>query len=204
MLFPKIISFSGKKHSGKTELCKINEQYNYININYADELKNLVCNCLNITRDELELKKDICNEATYNLIQKINYISQETSINKDVIQNLITNKQFISIREILQFIGTDIIRQHNPLWHIDKIKEKIVNNPDKYYCIGDARFINEKKLIEDLNGECWYIIRDTLQDNDSHISENELSQKEFENIIDNNNSKDDFITRWKNYMDKFT
>ena len=203
MLFPKIISFSGKKHSGKTELCKINEQYSYININFADELKNLVCNCLNITRDELEIKKDVSNDVIYNLNQKIEYISQETLINKNVIQNLITNKQFISIREILQFIGTDIIRQHNPLWHIDKIKQKIVNNQDKYYCIGDTRFINEKQLIEDLHGECWYIIRDTLKENDAHISENELSQKDFENIIDNNNSKDDFITQWKNYMDKF-
>jgi hypothetical protein len=202
MLFPKIISFSGKKHSGKSELCKINEQYGYININFADELKNLVCNCLNITRDELEKKKDIF--TFYDLEQNIEYISKETSINQHIIHNLIINKKFNSIRQILQFIGTDIIRQFNPLWHINKIKDILINNKDKYYTIGDTRFENEKELINELKGECWYIIRNNLNNNnDIHISENELSQFNFNNIIYNNDSKENFIIKWKNYMDKF-
>ena len=89
MVFPKIISFSGKKHSGKTELAKINEQYGYININFADELKNLVCYCLNITRNVLENEKDVVNEIIiYNLSCYIEYISEQTSIDKNIIKNL--------------------------------------------------------------------------------------------------------------------
>lgn len=186
-----------------TELSKINEQYGYKNINFADELKNLVCNCLNITRDELEIKKDVNDGTIYNLNQNIEYISQETYIDKKIIENILTNKNFISIREILQFIGTDIIRQYNPLWHINKIRNILINNKDNYYTIGDTRFKNEKSLIDELNGESWYIIRDNLINNDTHISENELSQINFKNIIYNNKTKNDFITEWKNYMNTF-
>ena len=201
MVFPKIISFSGKKHSGKTELAKINEQYGYININFADELKNLVCYCLNITRNVLENEKDVVNEIIiYNLSCYIEYISEQTSIDKNIIKNLLENKNFISIREILQYLGTDIIRKYQPLWHINKLKEKIINNPGKYYCIADTRFMSEKETIDNLNGECWFIIRTTIENNDTHISENELSHINFKNIIYNNKSKEEFINQWKDYL----
>jgi hypothetical protein len=186
-----------------TELSKITESYGYKNINFADGLKNLVCFCLNITRDELERKKDVIDGTTYDLSQHIDYISLETSIDKNILLEIIPKKHFISIRQILQFLGTDIIRQYNPMWHINKIRSLLVNNTDIFYSIGDTRFENEKNLIEEFDGESWYIVRDNLKNIDEHISENELSHNNFKNVIYNNGSKDEFIVQWKQYMNKF-
>lgn len=200
-MLPKIISFSGKKHSGKTELCKVNEKYGYININFADELKKLVCNCLNISIKELEINKDkITNEKYILTPDNIHYISKETLIDINLIYDELYNKQFTSIRQILQFIGTDLIRKYSNNWHIDKIKNILKNNPNNYYTISDTRFLNEKKLIDEFNGECWYIIREN-QSYDTHVSENELSSLDFNNIIYNNSNKNAFIIKWIKYIE---
>ena len=150
MTIPKIISFSGKKHCGKSELCRVSEEYGYININFADELKFLICRCLKITKNELEKNKDF--KYKYKLNEEhINIIIQELLLNEEhinIIQELLLDKEFNSIREILQFIGTDVIRAFNPSWHIKKIKDKI--NPIKKYVIGDTRFLDEKKWLKNL------------------------------------------------------
>ena len=79
---PKILSFSGRKHSGKTELAKICIKYNYELINFADGLKELICNSLDISKEYLEEYKDIIveNNFKYDLSRKIKYISNEINI----------------------------------------------------------------------------------------------------------------------------
>jgi hypothetical protein len=62
---------------------------------------------------------------------------------------------------MLQFIGTDYIRKYNKDWHVNKIREMIDENTN--YVIDDVRFPNEKKLIEDLGGDCWFVTRTTLE-----------------------------------------
>lgn len=195
---PKILSFSGRKHSGKTLLTQVCIKYNYELINFADSLKELVCNSLNISRDYLEEYKDTpCN---YDLTKKIKYISNEINIEEKIVSEFLA-EPFDSIRKILQIIGTDLIRKHNEFWHINKIKEKILNNPNKYYCIGDTRFINEKKMVEDLKGECWFIIRPIGKNISNHPSEINLLWTDFgNNIIINNGSKQQLINSWNEYL----
>ena len=198
---PKIISFSGKKSSGKSEMCKISEKYGYTPISFADSLKEIVCNCLNISRSQLEKEKD--NKNVYNLEKNIKFISEKTLIDENIVSKLIVEKNFNSIREILQIIGTDLIRTHDPDWHVNRTREILENNPEKYYCCGDTRFKNEKMLIEDLNGQTFYIIRPNNNVVDTHVSENELSSDHFSNIIVNNKSKRELEDYIDNYMSNF-
>ena len=200
---PKILSFSGRKRSGKTELAKVCIKYNYELINFADSLKELICNSLEITREYLEEYKDtiVENKYRYNLSKKIKYIANETNISEELVSNFLSIP-FNSIRQILQTIGTDIIKRNNSSWHINKIKEKILNNPDKYYCIGDTRFTDEKKMIEELNGECWFIIRPNMFEISNHSSEINLKWADFgDNIIFNNINKEMLIQKWSNYLE---
>lgn len=193
-----IISFSGKKNSGKTTLANIcQNNYNYQIINFADELKYLICHCLDITPEYLELHKNDINSNYIMLNQHINYISTITSIPVSDVYDIIHNYKFYSIREIMQIIGTDLIRKYNHNWHIQKLKEKI--KPNAKYCIGDCRFPNEKQVIDDLNGTAFYIVRD-LNSSDTHSSECSLSFHDFnENFILYNNSNiDDLINQFKN------
>lgn len=197
---PKIFSFSGRKHSGKTELARLCVEYNYELINFADALKELICNCLEITKEYLEEYKDIKVDSKYNLTKQIKYISNEINIEESIVSNYLS-VSFDSIRKILQIIGTDLIRNYNHLWHINKIKQKILNNPDKYYCVGDTRFLDEKEMLEDLNCECWFIIRPNMLNISNHYSEINLQWKNFgNNIIINNLSKENFCEKWKNYL----
>ena len=197
---PKILSFSGRKHSGKTELAKLCAKYNYENINFADSLKDLICNSLEITREYLENNKDERSKQKYNLLAKVTYISHEINIDEEIVRTFLM-EPFDSIRNILQIIGTNLIRKYNCLWHINKIKEKIKRNPDKYYCIGDTRFIDEKKLIDELEGECWFIIRPNMFEISNHYSEVELKWNNFgNNIIINNTNKENFTKKWENYL----
>lgn len=200
---PKIISFSGRKHSGKTELAKVCMKYNYELINFADSLKELICDSLEITREYLEQYKDtiVENDLKYDLSKKITYISDKINVEESVVSNYLS-KPFDSIRKILQIIGTDLIRNYNHLWHINQIKQKILSNPGKYYCIGDCRFLNEKKMVEDLNGECWFIIRPNMFEISNHYSEINLKWTDFENnIIINNINKELLIQKWQNYLE---
>jgi hypothetical protein len=198
---PKIFSFSGRKHSGKTELAKVCIKYNYELINFADSLKELICNSLDITREYLEEYKDIIVENKYDLSKKIKYISNEINIEEGIVSEFLS-KPFDSIRKILQIIGTNLIRNYNHLWHINKIKDKILNNPDKYFCIGDTRFIDEKQMVEELNGECWFIIRPNMFDISNHYSEINLKWNDFgDDIIINNINKETLIEKWQNYLE---
>lgn len=197
MNLPRIISFSGRKGSGKTELANVCSKYNYQVIYFADNLKDVVCKCLDISRETLEILKD--KEIPFDLSNKTDYISKELQIDKKHI-NL---KSYNSIREILQILGTDIIRKYNPDWHVNKTMLYLKENKDKNFCIGDCRFLNEKKMIENLGGESWFIIRPNQLNISNHISETELNWSFFnDKIIMNTMNKQDLIQKWNDYLYK--
>lgn len=199
MTLPRLISFSGRKGSGKTELANVCAKYSYQVIYFADNLKDLVCKCLDISRNNLETLKD--KEMIFDLSNKKEYISKELQID---IKKINFNK-FKSIREILQILGTDIIRKHNPDWHVNKTLTYLQKkeNEDKKFCIGDCRFLNEKKIIERLGGECWYIIRPKQLNISNHISETELNWSFFnDKIILNTIGQQELVEKWSDYLNK--
>ena len=188
-----IISLSGRKSSGKTECAKELEKNGYIILNFSDSLKELICELLNIKIETLEFLKN-SEKFKYILTEKqLKHISNVTDIKYVIVKKVIGFKQR-TIRNLLQIIGTQLIRSCNPDWHINKLAEKI--NLNTKYCIPDTRFLNEKKYIEYiLNGKCYFIIRNDCNINVSnHISEKELNWKHFQNnIIINDSSKDNLI-----------
>ena len=198
MSLPRIISFSGRKGSGKTELANVCSKYSYTVIYFADNLKDIICNCLDISRDTLEKIKD--KEMVFDLSNKKEYIAKELQIDTKNIGDL---SLFKSIREIMQILGTDIIRRYNPKWHINKTMMHLETNKDKKFCIGDCRFLNEKNMIEELGGECWYIIRPNQSNISNHVSETELNWTMFKDkIIINTMGKKELIYNFDNYLYK--
>ena len=93
---------------------------------------------------------------------------------------------FKNTRELMQFIGTDLIREYCSDWHINKVREIIETNGDKNFVIDDVRFPNERELIESLGGTLWFVVRPKLDNVSNHISETALKWQEFDNIIVNN------------------
>lgn len=178
-----VIGLSGKKQSGKTTLAYHSIKYGYIVLNFADKLKNIICDILCVSIQFLEENKD----------KNIDILLSDDSLHKlsTELNMYVDKKKYKSFRHMLQYIGTDVIRLNDPNWHINQIHKTINLNPNKKYCIADCRFKNEKKFIENiLNGKCYYIINKNINKNiaDTHVSENDLDISDFNNnqIIYNN------------------
>lgn len=204
MLYPKIISFSGKSGAGKDTLTnEILLRYDYTHLKFADGLKDLTSIIINKSRDEIEVLKD--TEYKISLSESdLNTISEYVDIHLSVLSQFL-NKEFNSIRHFLQFIGTDIIRKYNPNWHINNLKSKI--NSESYYIISDCRFKNELSCIKEMGKDsmCFYIKRRTGGNEvPEHISEKDLSELDFTlwEIIENNASKNVLFESIMGYIDK--
>lgn len=153
-----IIGFCGKKGSGKSFFAKyLVKQHNFIELTFAEPLKKAVQIIFNLTDDELHDQN-----LKENKIERLN----------------------ASPREILQWLGTDIIREkfnkkfnyNGSIW-VDNMKEKLKNLQDKNVVISDVRFQNEIDLIHSLNGIIINIQASgtniDLSDTKKHKSENQ-------------------------------
>jgi dephospho-CoA kinase len=89
-------------------------------------------------------------------------------------------------RELLQYIGTEVFRDHfdKDIW-VKIAKRRLAKTGDKVV-VTDIRFPNEAEMIRDMGGEIW-VIRRSLITNNNHISE-KLTSIEGDIIIDNNST----------------
>ena len=56
-----------------------------------------------------------------------------------------------SIRQVLQILGTDVIRNIEPNFHIAQLSRRMLDNPNTHFLIPDARFDNENLFVKNLN-----------------------------------------------------
>ena len=195
----KIIAFAGRKRSGKGMLAKGMREHspNVVIIAVADSLKFLCCKLLNRTYDELNQMKD--DGTTFEAKVDdywVSTIKHEVKISDNIIRNEIGGRVFTNVREVLQIIGTDLIRKYSPDWHIDKTIERIKSyGDDKIVAVEDVRFPNEKRRIEEIGGDVYFIIRPNYWDVSNHPSEKALKYTDFNDnrIIINEYSKEQMI-----------
>ena len=198
-----IIGFAGRMRSGKTELAKVCMERGFRKLYFALPLKQLCADLLDISVDELNRLKNERIEISQEMNDDLcKIISDETDIPFEEIKNLSDGKVIKDVRELLQFVGTDIIRKYNTDWHVNKIKEMIDPNLD--YVIDDVRFPNEKKLIDDLGGDCWFVTRTTLDNISNHVSETSITINDCWNrIIVNDNTLQLLRFKWGTFMDNY-
>lgn len=155
----KLIGFAGRKRCGKTTLAKLlQEEENAIIITIADYLKYLCCDLMNISYEELIEKKD--NGYTFDVVPDERWykiIDNRTKIGVDNARKELENKHITTIRELLQVIGTDVIRKYNENWHVQKMIDEIESySEDKLIVIDDVRFPNEKEAILSHSGDVFF------------------------------------------------
>ena len=199
----KIIGFAGRKRSGKTTLAKyLKNEENAIIITIANFLKYLCCDLMNMSYEELNEKKD--NGYTFDVVPDnrwFNIIDKRTHIGIDNIKKELQNVHITSIRQLLQVIGTDVIRKYNENWHVEKMIEEIQSySEDKLIVIDDVRFPNERDAILRLSGEVFFIVRPNSLTISNHPSETALKWHNFsfdKVIINNYPNEEEFITNFK-------
>lgn len=196
-----IIAFSGRIGSGKSELAKICQNKGFEKLYFALPLKQLVANLIHVGIEDINPLKNV--EKKYKFTKKdYIYLANETNIPFETIRDEMKNVKLNTVRQLLQFIGTDIIRKYNPDWHVNKIKTMIDKN--KNYVFDDVRFPNELKLIKELGGDCWFIIRPIINNVSNHISEISLTWKDFDDkVIINDGNLEKFIYKWTVFFENY-
>lgn len=198
-----IISLSGRKSSGKTTLANECVKRNYILINFGDQLKYLVCKMLNISYEFLDNNKEKSIKEPLNLKNYKEFLEFELGFKTEL---YLLDKNIKTYRELLQYLGTEIIRSNKPNWHIERVDEYLKNNDllNKNIVFADTRFINELNYIKSLNNNtCWYILSPcNFKNISNHVSETELNWRNFTNVLVNTNDKTT-IDNWNKYLDTF-
>ena len=186
----RIYGFAGRKRSGKGVLCNLlQREHGAIILTVANYLKYLCCDLLNVDINQLNQMKDDGTLFSYRPDERwINIISKRTNIHPMTVRTIITHIEFTSVRQMLQVIGTDLIRRYAPTWHIDQLADDINSYKDKLIVIDDVRFPNEREMIESMGGECFYIVRSHMLDVSNHSSETSLNHHMFapHHVIINN------------------
>ncbi len=201
-----MIGISGKKCTGKTTLSNfLCENYNYKAFAFADFLKKMCSEIFEIDPVDIEdpIRKELRFKAprlcSYtHLVKVVEYIKNNTPFYQEPIDYYCKKLQggppldFTSIRHILQFIGTDILRNRiDPIFHVratlDSIKKS--GTPLDKVIIHDCRFPNEREMIRIHNGTLVLIqeytqLRDSDSQKDSHQSENVLgTYKDYDIVL---------------------
>ena len=213
----KIFTFSGRMRSGKDLLCHAMETaFGAKTFSLATHLKQLCCEIVDIELPmlspwdvtKLNLWKNnrgvLIEEGIELCDESIDVISEYTGFRLEDVKQVCHGKFFRNVRELLQLVGTDIIRTIDSSWHIKKTLQDIRGLPENSIaCVDDIRFPNELEAFRKVESESFFIIRNNAENVSSHPSENSLSHTNFPDnmVIINNGSLE---TLCKEFVNKYT
>jgi hypothetical protein len=196
-----IISISGRKLSGKTTLANEAIKRGFIKISFADKLKRITSELIDCPVEDLSdpIKKEEKFNTTYYWLDLKNKLEKVLNLS---LPNDIQNMLLESKRDVLQFIGTEVLRRVDSEYHVNSLREQI--EPNKNYVTDDCRFLNEFQLLSNLGAVSILVIRPSHMVYSNHESETALNRKYFQKIIKNNQSKEKFIEMFNRFLDDKT
>lgn len=203
----KFIGISGKKQTGKDSSAKfIRQILRYKNFSsdttsFAEPLKEICVDVLGLAHKDVygtNEQKDSLSHIKWDGFPeeiRIKYANNYIMC-RDGVADPIPRNGYMTNREVLQVMGTDIFRSiYNDVWArapFRKIWEYDV------VIFSDVRFPNEKLAIEENGGIVLRLERDTGLE-DTHASETALDNTIFEHKYVNNGSLEDlnnFLKTW--------
>jgi hypothetical protein len=128
---------------------------------FADPLKRLIFSVFGV--DCYQEDKNSLTEAYWGMFPKI-------AINKDKNPHTL-----MTVRELMQTVGTEVCRRGCPSIWANAPFRRIWDPTVRFVIIPDLRFLNEFKNIRSCDGVTVRINRKSVDNQDIHVSENELS-----------------------------
>jgi len=189
----KIILINGKKRSGKDYTAEMLQDVIIADgksceiMSFAAPLKRIIAKTFGITLNELENYK--------NDTEKYNYLIQSKEENNSI--TILKNGNF---RKILQIFGTEAMKEEfgEDVW-VKLLYKQVDESYADYIIITDFRFNIEYKD----DSITLKIKNDDMEDNDTHASETELNDFNFDYVLDNTGyklTKDDIINFYEKYL----
>ena len=159
----KIICFAGRKQSGKSSCCEylyeqLKDKCSVQIYNFADPLKQVCIDVLGLA------PRQCYGEDKY----------------KNELVDCQWNGKQLTAREVMQILGTDILRtmQHN-VWAGATIRKIQRDNPD-VALIGDCRFPNEVEAVQKVGGIVIKLNRNIYHSD--HASETALDRQNYDEL----------------------
>lgn len=153
-------------------------------INFADSLKSIAVSVLGLSPEQVYGSEEQKNTLTNFLWEKMP-VSQELAKQPKLLAKF--KKGRMTAREVLQYYGTDIMREmYNNVW-VDALFRQLDLERPQLAVIGDLRFPGEFEAVKSRGGQ---IVRFTLNSDspDSHSSETSLDTGfDFDYVLDNKN-----------------
>lgn len=168
-----VYGITGKKEHGKDSFAALVKAYNkdFQILRFADDLKLMASEIFDIP---LELMHSTAGK-THIFPEPIfmdNYLTKMQDVTGLAIQGKVITAK--SLRELLQFFGTEYVRSVEDLYWINRVTSKIQGRPT---LITDTRFLNEEASIRNIGGKIIRINRiDAPETEDSHKSETEMDK----------------------------
>ena len=199
-----IIGIAGKMRSGKGVLSEyLHEKYGYTVMAFYEPLKDICTNLLGLDSvEELDLLKNTNKPiAMYFSGDLCDRFADAFEVEKRFFSEVMLGKEIHSIRELLQTIGTDVLRAYDEDWHVNRVIGRIIDAVSKgeKVVVADVRFPNEKAKIESIGGEVYYINRVVEDERVGHIAENSLSPTDFpdEHVLNNDKDVETLISEFE-------
>lgn len=196
-----IISISGKKLVGKDTTADILvRNFGFKKVALADSLKQILSAGLRIkledfydqSKKELPLTTWLEESVLWSshidrIIRELDKLYPLHDYEKFAVDNFFRNREFGSLRDLMQKFGTECCRENidDSIW-LKILKSQIANCEQNYVCC-DVRFPNERNFFRSLNAKLWLIQRDNIKRLDTHVSENQLGDLwDYHVIVPNN------------------
>lgn len=171
----KILGISGRAVAGKDTLSDHLYNNGFIDgkISIASTLKTVCIELFGVSLQDSYSNKD-ANSGIY--------VTTDTAKLINGLWDRV-GTQF-SVRELLQYFGTDVLRKFDNDCLIRSTLLKLKNHDDEIWAIPDVRFPNEVKAIQNAGGKVIRLTRNIS--NMTHLSEVALNNyNEFDLIYDN-------------------
>ena len=171
-----IIAFAGRKQSGKTSACEFVQNIVSGNnlgsceiYNFADPLKTICMDILGLTYDQ-------CYGNDNNKNEIVNCVWPDKPY------------KYMTAREVMQYVGTDIFRKIQKNVWSEAIIRKIQKENKNIALIADCRFPNEVEAVKKAGGLVLKLKRNLY--NSTHESEKALDEDRYDSsnfdlVIDN-------------------
>ena len=206
-----IIGIGGEKKHGKDAIAKyLTQHYGFEQYAFADKMKKMVQSIwpfLDPWNDET--KEQLFDEplviGDYVIGKIIMFIENDYDFSYEyeekILSKLRNKKHFTSVRDILQFLGTDILRDIvDENYHYNSVRYPIANYGIPRAVISDCRFKNERFLLRLHFSDAKVILvkRPSMVKNatSSHASETSLgSDEEYDHVIINDGTLEDLYAK---------
>jgi len=192
-----LIGITGFKGSGKDTFAeRLIEKYDFKKLSFAAKLKESAAKLFDI---DIEVWEKLKNDSRASITIKGDYYdNSDRSPDQILVPGFLST---VSARTFLQRYGTEA---HRDIFGQDFWVEhafKGINHLNENFVIPDCRFDNEIDKISSLDGIVVRIIRDGLENNDTHASELPPPANKVDYIVENNGTIQELHQKADEFME---